>query len=188
MQYILIPIVIYILFSIFWHAQEREEKKLTDENNIRTRPPKAISIFFLGFAILAILALLVGIIFAILNKENAPDLITTIVLFSLIVLLAFLCFFGYAWLRFNYVVVENNDITVYRLFRKQKEYSLDEIAFFKDTTHLGIYGGLICYNKNKKKMFSVDGMQVGVSFIVRRLKEKKIVEVQSLKELKSKSN
>ena len=55
--------------------------------------------------------------------------------------------------------------------------SFDEIAFFKDTTHMGIQGGLICYNKNKKKLFSVEAIHIGVSLIIQRLREKNIAQM-----------
>ena len=175
MQYIIIPIAITIVFSIFWRNKITAEKKLSNENTIRTRPPKILSVFFLGIALVAVCG---GIILCIINKDNKTNLLSIILL---ICMFAFLGFFGYAWVRFNYVVIDGDNIMVYRLFQKKKLYCFDEIAFFKDTTHLGISGGLICYNKDKKKVFSVEAIHIGVSLIIHRLREKNIVEIQDFK-------
>ena len=110
----------------------------------------------------------------IINRDNTTNLIGVILTFSIFAILGF---FGYAWVRFNYVVIDGDNIIVYRLFHKNKLYSFDEIAFFKDTTHMGIQGGLICYNKNKKKLFSVEAIHIGVSLIIQRLREKNIAQM-----------
>ncbi len=171
MQYILIPIAISIVFSLLWRSKTNAEKKMSNENFIRTRSPKTLTGFFLCFAIAATCG---GIVLGIINRDNTTNLISIILTFSIIALISF---FGYMWVRFNYVVIDGDNIIVYRLFQKNKLYSFDEIAFFKDTTHMGIQGGLICYNKNKKKLFSVEAIHIGVSLIIQRLREKNIAQI-----------
>ena len=112
--------------------------------------------------------------FGIINRDNTTNLISVIFIFSVIAISGF---FGYAWGRFNYVVIDGDNIIVYRLFQKNKFYTFNDIAFYKDTTHMGIQGGLICYNKNKKKLFSVEAVYIGVSLIIQRLIEKNIPQL-----------
>ncbi|MBO7344445.1 MAG: hypothetical protein J6U92_00705 [Clostridia bacterium] len=171
MQYILIPIAISIVFSLLWRTKTNAEKKMPNESFIRTRPPKILTGFFLGFAIAGTCG---GIVLGIINRDNTENLIGIILSFSIIAIIGF---FGYMWVRFNYVVIDGDNIIVYRLFQKNKLYSFDEVAFFKDTTHMGIQGGLICYDKNKKKLFSVEAIHIGVSLIIQRLREKNIAQI-----------
>ena len=171
MQYILIPIAISIVFSLLWRTKTNAEKKMPNESFIRTRPPKTLTGLFLGFAIAATCG---GIVLGIINRDNTKNLIGIILSFSIIAIIGF---FGYMWVRFNYVVIDGDNIIVYRLFQKNKLYSFDEIAFFKDTTHMGLQGGLICYDKNKKKLFSVEAIHIGVSLIIQRLREKNITQI-----------
>ena len=171
MKYILIPIVITIVFSLLWKTKTNAEKKIPNGNFIRTKPPKTLTGFFLFFAIVGTCG---GIVLGIINRDNTANLIGVILTFSIFAILGF---FGYAWMRFNYVVIDGDNIIVYRLFQKNKFYTFDDIAFYKDTTHMGIQGGLICYNKNKKKLFSVEAIHIGVSLIIQRLREKNITQL-----------
>ena len=164
-------IAIAIVFSILWKYKTSEEKKITNKHFIRTKPSKAISVFYLGTAFVAIGG---GMILSFINGEFDSNLL---IITLIVCMFAGLGFFGYAWERFNYVVTNENTIIVYRLFGKKKQYCFDEIFFFKDTTRRGISGELICYNENKKKMFSVAALQVGVSLIIQLLKEKNITEI-----------
>ena len=171
MKYILIPIAITIVFSLLCKTKINAEKKIPNGNFIRTKPPKTLTVFFLFFAIAGTCG---GIVLGIINRDNTTNLIGVILTFSIFAILGF---FGYAWVRFNYVVIDGDNIIVYRLFQKNKFYTFDDIAFYKDTTHMGIQGGLICYNKNKKKLFSVEAIHIGVSLIIQRLREKNITQL-----------
>ena len=170
---LMVVTIITILFYHSWITAIYKEKKIPDANFIRTKPPKALTGFLLFCAIAGTCGC-GGIVLGIINRDNTTNLIGVILTFSIFAILGF---FGYAWVRFNYVVIDGDNIIVYRLFHKNKLYSFDEIAFFKDTTHMGIQGGLICYNKNKKKLFSVEAIHIGVSLIIQRLREKNIAQM-----------
>ncbi len=163
MQYILIPIAITIVFSILWNSKIREEKKLLNEKTIRTRSPKAISGFFLTILILACLGGIATVIFA--QPKNKSSLFILVGIFAIPSLI------GYLYGRFTYLVVDDKGVMVYRLFGKNKYFSFEEICYLKDTTDKGMHGELICYNKEKKKIFSVEAIQIGVVHVIERLRE-----------------
>lgn len=171
MQYILVPIAVVIITSLLWKSKLKAEKNEVNKNFIRTRSPIALTVFFLLFTIVFAGG---SIAVCIINLNSEINLIVVILLLSFFSLLSL---FGYAWVNFNYVVVDQENIIVHRLFRKNKTYTFSEIYFFKDTTNLGIQGGLICYNVKKKKIFAVEAIHIGVSLIIERLREKNITEI-----------
>lgn len=171
MEYALIPIVIAIASCIFMFSKQLEEKKIINKKVIRTRPPKILTIFLLGTAFFLAGG---GMALAIINKDDTKNLPLLILLISTFVFLSLFC---YAWLRFNHVAVDDEKVVVYRLFLKKKTYRFEEIAFFMDTTQQGMSGGLICYNKDMKKLFAVEAVHVGISLVIQRLKEKNVVEI-----------
>ncbi|MDE7395759.1 MAG: hypothetical protein K2M95_06550 [Clostridiales bacterium] len=82
-----------------------------------------------------------------------------------------LAFFGYANIRFNYVVADAEGILACRLFRKKRYYRYEEIEYIHDSTSLGMMGGLIGYDKENKKIFAVDAIHIGAADVAQRLRE-----------------
>ena len=173
---LLMPIIVAIACAFFWFFKVRGEKKISTQDIIRTRPPKALSGFFLGFALVVLLGGIAGIIYCcITDSENAT--ISNIIIISVCVAaFSALGFFGYAYIRFNYVVASSDGIFVFRLFRKKIYYSFDEIGYFQDTTNLGMLGGLIGYDKNNSKIFAVEAVHIGVPAVIERLREHGVQE------------
>ncbi len=173
---LLISVILPIAFSFFWFFKIRGEKKISSSDVIRTRPPKALSGFFLGFALVVLLGGIAGIIYCcITDSENTTA--STIILISVgIALFSALGFFGYAYIRFNYVVAVTDGIIVCRLFRKKRYYSYEEIGYFQDTSNLGMMGGLIGYDKNNSKIFAIEAIHIGASAVAQRLRDRGVQE------------
>ena len=173
---LLMPIIVAIACAFFWFFKVRGEKKISTQDIIRTRPPKALSGFFFGFALIVLLGGIAGIIYCcITDSENAT--ISNIIIISVCVAaFSALGFFGYAYIRFNYVVASSDGIFVFRLFRKKIYHSFDEIGYFQDSTNLGMLGGLIGYDKNNSKIFAVEAVHIGVSAVIERLREHGVQE------------
>lgn len=171
-----VVITLPIVFGAFWLFKSLGEKKLNPGETVRTRPPKILSGFFLGFAILVLVGGVALIIYtSIVDSENTTVGIV-IAATSVVALLSLTGFFGYAWVRFNYVVADDEGVHVYRLFRKKKFYRYEEIGCFNDTTSLGPYGGLKCYDLNNKKIFSIEALHIGTSAVVQKLREHGVEE------------
>ena len=173
---LLIEIVLPVLFAIFGFFKHRGEKKITGQEVIRTRPPKVLSGFFLGFAVLVLLAGTAGIIYCSVTDAENTTVSAVITISSIVAFFSAVGFFGYAYVRFNYVVADAEGIVAYRLFRKTRYYRYEEIAYFKDTTHLGMAGGLIGYDVNNKKIFAIEAIHIGASAVVQRLRERGVQE------------
>ena len=172
---LLIAIVLPIAFSVIWFFKAREEKKFKSEGTIRTRPPKILSGFFLGFGLVVLIGGTAAIIYCCITDESTTA--TIVIIFSLCVAgFSALGFFGYALVRFNYVVADNQGVLAYQLFRKKKYYLYEEIGSFQDTIALGMMGGLIGYDKNNKKIFSIEALHIGASEVARRLREHGVEE------------
>ena len=168
---LLTSVILPVAFSFFWLSKVRGEKKISSKESIRTRPPKTLSGFFLGFALVSLLGGIAAIIYCcITDSENTTVSIVIIISVCIAVFSAF-GFFGYAFLRFNYVVANSEGIHIYRLFRKKRYYSYEDIAYFKDSTNLGIMGSLIGYDKNNSQIFIIDASQIGTSAVAQRLRE-----------------
>ena len=173
---LLIEIVLPVLFAIFGFFKRRGEKKIKGQEVVRTRPPRILSGFFLGFALLVLLVGTAGIIYCCITDAENTTLSAVITISSIVAFFSAVGFFGYAYVRFNYVVASNEGIVAYRLFRKTRYYRYDEIAYFKDTTHMGLAGGLIGYDKNNKKIFAIEAIHIGASAVVKRLREHGVPE------------
>lgn len=170
LPYSLISALTFGVLLLFVINKEKAETKLSNEDIIRTRLPKAVMGFFFALALGGTCG---GTVLCIIYRNSKTELMCIAISFSLFAVIGWL---GYVWGRFNYVVVDTDTIVVHRPFRKKKIYSFDEIACFKDTTNASVKGELICYDQNGKKMFSIEMMYVGVSLIAQRLKEKNIVQ------------
>lgn len=172
-----IMVVSPILFTVFNLCKAREEKKLTfNEATIRTRPTKALSGFFLGFALLVLVGGIIGIIYCcIADAENTTPLSVAIISLC-VAMFSLLGFFGYAWVRYNYVVADSEGIQSFRLFRKTRYYRYEEIDSFCDTVSMGARGSLIGYDKNNNMIFAIEAMHIGAAAVAQRLREHDVAE------------
>ena len=173
---ILIAIILPVIFGAFGFFKARGDKKLPQGGAIRTRPPKIVSGFFLGFALLMLFGGIAAIIYCSITDSEHTTIETVIIASVCIAVFSTLGFFGYAWVRFNYVVADDEGIVAYRFLRKTKYYRYEEIGYFHDTTSFGAIGGLIGYDRNNRKIFAVEEMHIGVSAVVQRLREHGVEE------------
>ena len=168
---LLIAVIIPIVFAFFWFFKVRGEKKSSSQEVIRTHPPKALSGFFLGFALIVLLGGVAGIIYCYVADSENTTVSMVIAIAVFIAVFSALGFFGYAYIRFNYVVADTEGIQVYRLFRRKRYYRYDEIGCFQDTTNLGLMGGLKGYDKNNSKIFAIEAVHIGASAVAQRMRE-----------------
>ena len=171
-----ISVILPIAFSFFWFFKVRGEKRISSQEVIRTRPPKALSGFFLGFAFIALLGGIAAIIYCCTTDSENTTASIIITISVCIAVFSALGFFGYAYVRFNYVVADAEGILVYRLFRKKRFYRYEEIGYFQNTINLGMMGGLTGYDKNNSKIFAIEAVHIGASAVARRLREHGVQE------------
>ena len=171
---LIIVLVLPVAFSVFWFFKVREEKKLTNKETIKTRPPKILSGFFLGFALLFLCGGTAAIICCCITDGENMTALKVIILSVGFAAFSALGFFGYAYVRFNYVIADAEGLLVYRLFRKKRYYRYEEIACFQDTISMGMMGGLTGYDKDNKKIFAVEAMHIGVSDVAQKLREHEV--------------
>ena len=172
----LIAIIVPIVFSIFWFFKVRGEKKIAQDAVIRTRPPKILSGFFLGFALLVLFGGIAGIIYCCITDRENTTVSVVITMSACVAAFSALGFFGYAYARFHYVVADSEGIRAYRLFRKTKCYRYEEIGYFHDTLWAGAMGSLKGYDANDKVIFSIDALHIGASAVAQRLREHNVQE------------
>lgn len=168
---LLIALVLPIVFAVFWFFKTRGEKNLPKDGTIRTRPPKTLSGFFLGFALLVLCGGIVGIVYCCITDSENTTAFTVIIVSVCIAVFSAIGFIGYALVRFNYVVADSEGILACRLFRKKRYYRYEEISSFQDTSYAGMMGGLIGYDKDGKKIFAVEAVHIGASAVAQRLRE-----------------
>lgn len=89
---LLIAFVLPVVFSIFWFFKVRGEKKMPSKDRIRTRPPKAVSGFFLGFALLVLFGGIAGIIYCCITDSENTTVQAVIVLSVCIAVFSALAF------------------------------------------------------------------------------------------------
>ena len=166
-----IAVVVPLAFAVFWLCKKRGEKRMKNAERIVTRPPVILSGFFLGFALLVFVGGVAGLIYCCVTDRENTTVAAVIVLSVCIALFSAIGFFGYLFVRFNYVAADGEGITAYRLFRKTKFYRYEEIAYFHDQTALGIAGGLTGYGKGNKKLFAVEAVHIGTSAVLEKLRE-----------------
>ena len=174
---LLILIILPVAFSFFWFFKVRGEKKISSQEVVRTRPPKVLSGFFLGFAFIVLFGGIAAIIYCCITDSENTTASIIIIMSVCVVVFSALGFFGYAYVRFNYVVIDSEGILVYRLFRKKRYYSYEEIGYFQDTINLGMMGGLIGYDKNNSKIFAIEAVHIGASAVAQRLREHGVREI-----------
>lgn len=167
---------IVVFFAVLFALKARGDKKLSREGAIRTRNPKLVQGFFLGFAFLIFFGGAAGCIYcAIADAENTTA--TTVAVFVVcIVIFSAFGLFGFLYAHLSYVISTDEGIEAHRLFRKTKFYRYDEILYFHDTTSLGMMGGLTGYGANGKKIFAVEAMSIGVNMVAERLREHNVHE------------
>lgn len=174
---LLLPIILSAVFSFFWFFKVRGEKKISSQEQvIRTRPPKSLSGFFLGFALIVLFGGIAGIIYCCITDSENTSVSTVIIISVCVAVFSAIGFLGYAVVRFNYVVADNEGIFSCRLFRKKRFYRYEEIGFFQDTINLGMVGGVIGYDKNNSKIFAIEAVHIGASAVAQRLREHKVQE------------
>lgn len=157
--------------SVAFALITRGDKKLKGKEIIRTRAPKTLQSFFLGFAILIFFGGAAGCIYCVITDESMTA--GSVAIFVICTLLfAAIGLFGFLYISLNYVVSTDEGIEAHRLFRKTKFYRYEEIAYFKDTINLGMMGGLEGFDGGKKKIFAVEAMHIGVKVVADRLREK----------------
>ena len=166
-----VAVAVPIAFAIFWFCKKRGERRMVGGERVVTRPPKALSALFLGFALLVLLGGAGGLIYCgITDSEHTTPLL--VVIFSLMIaLLSSAGFVGYLYVRFNYLAADGEGITAHRLFRKAAFYPYKDIVCFHDQTSLGMMGGLIGYGAGNKKLFSVEAIHIGTSAVAEKLRE-----------------
>lgn len=173
---LLIVIIVPVAFFIFWSLKVRGEKKIAHDAVIRTRPPKLLSGFFLGFALLVLAGGIAAMIYCGITDSENTTASVVITISACIAAFSALGFFGYAYVRFNYVVADDEGIRAYRLFRKTKYYRYEEIAYFHDTIWAGIMGGLKGFDQNNKKIFAIEALHIGANHVAQRLREHNVQE------------
>lgn len=173
---LLIEIILSIVFSLFWFFKVRGEKQISSQEVIRTRPPKILSGFFLGFALLVLLGGIAAIIYCCITDSENTTATSVIIISVFVAVFSAIGFFGYAFVRFNYVVADTEGILAYRLFRKKRYYRYDEIGYFQDTINLGMMGGLIGYDKDNVKIFAIEAVHIGASAVAQLLREHGVQE------------
>lgn len=173
---LLISVILPITFSLFWLFKVRGEKKILSQEVIRTRPPKVLSGFLLGFALIVLLVGIAAIIYCCIADSENTTASMIITISVCVAVFSALGFFGYAYVRFNYVVADPEGILVYRLFRKKRYYRYEEIGCFQDTMDLGMMGGLVGYDKDNSKIFAIEAVHIGASAVAQRLREHGVLE------------
>lgn len=168
--YPLFGIAMSLTIGLIYYGQSRAEKRLPLEGEIRTRPSFFLKAFFLGFGIVFFaVGVGVSVMLSIKDDVDTGQIIAVGTIFPAMSLVGF---FGYAYVRFNYVVSADEGIVAHRLLRKTKFYRYDEVSAFKDTVSLGMYGGLVGYGVNGKKIFAIEAVSIGAKAVADRLREK----------------
>lgn len=166
-----IAVILPLVFQLFYFLKSREEKKCGVDKLNRTRAPKALLGFFLGFAIIFIIVMVVAAAFMIKDKESVSAIIAVVFVFALCSAIGF---FGFIWSRFRYEIIEDDGITVVRFNKRRKVY-FSGIKYYKFTD--GIAGGLIAYDKYGVVIFSAEAINVGSHKLVSAMRNNFVTEV-----------
>lgn len=173
---LLLMIVLPAVYGIVWFVKTREEKKFTSEGTIRTRTPKIVSVFFLGFALLVLCGGTAVIIYSCITNSENTTVDVVVILSVLVAVFSGLGFFGYAWGRFNFVIADDEGLLACRLFLKKRYCRYEEIGYFYDTTWLGFHGEVKIYDKDNIKICSIEALSIGATAVLQRLREHGVEE------------
>jgi len=177
MSFVLPPsvIIMMVLYFVIRFLLERKNAKLwkAGADTVRTRLSILISVFILAFSAFFLFGSVICFI-----EFVRGDCPLVGFLFTSFMFLSSM--FIYMWWRFNYVVADDEKIVVFRLFRKNKIYHYYEIAYFKDS-NVAMVDDVICYNSDKKKIFTIQSIQIGVPLVVQKLREHEVEETFGFK-------
>lgn len=152
---IAIAVILPLVFNLFWFLKRREEKKQGVDNLNRTRAPKFVLAFFLGFAILCIVVMIVAVV--LMAIDPAPVFVFVIIV-VVCVLFASLGFLGFTLSRFKYEIIEDDGITLVR-FNKKKKFFYSQIVFYKYVE--GMMGTCVAYDEYGRILFHVEALSIG---------------------------
>lgn len=169
-----VSVILPVVFNLFYFLKRREEKKLKEntEGALRTRMPKFIKGFFLGFAILCFLGMIGVDIALIVGHESLTVLIVVTVCFTLF---GSIGMFGFLLTAINCEIVDGDTITVIRLFKKRKEVDIGSIDSYR--LMQGIAGGLTAFDENGIPIFSSEGLSINLDALAHRLDERGVRKV-----------
>lgn len=153
MEFVLIPIsiVLAIITSFRWEAgiRKRIEKRQRDLDKevLSLRPPRFVRILFFSILYTGFSCGLNLCLF----EYNEAHFSNDVVVYTMFMLFGLFGVLVCIW----HIDVEGNDVTVFYPFSKRKHLKIEEIAFFSFYVS-GKMSLLICYDKDKKKLFDVD--------------------------------
>lgn len=175
-------LVLPVVFSTFWFFKVRDEKKLNmTGETIRTRPPKILSGFFLGFASIVLLGGISAIILFLVYYSE--DILAIIILSAFTAVFSGLSFLGYLSVRFNYVILDDKGLIVFRLFQKKKYYLFEDISYVEGgnyNSYIDSIGAIVGYDENNKILFTINGLHIGASAVANRLREHGVKEKRNV--------
>ena len=150
-----IAVILPLVFNLFWFLKSREEKKQGIDKLNRTRAPKFVLAFFLGFAIACIVLMIVVVVLMAMDPVPVWVFVLAVIV---CILFAALGFFGYTWSRFKYEIIEDDGITLVR-FNKKKKFYYSQIVFYKYTE--GMMGTFVTYDEYGRILFNVEALSIG---------------------------
>lgn len=180
MSFVLPPtaIIMTVLYFAIQISLERKNAKLwkSGTDTVRTRLPILISVLILAFSAFFLFVSVFCFIEFVCGDFSLGGL-----LFANFMFLCPFCI--YMWWRFNYVIADDEKIIVFRLFQKKKCYYYHEITYFKDSNGIMV-DDLICYDSDRKKIFTVQTIQAGVPLVVQKLRQHEVKELMDFRKNK----
>lgn len=154
---LIVPIAIFLVFSLFSSLRKKEEKKLNSDTQIVLRYTKAFKILFIIFMAICLALMIAVIIFQILD----PTSIKTVLFIEFcIVSFMLLGLVGFIDAKYNYVIVRDNIIEVHKPLIKPREISIEDIGYYEMVE--SYYGGLHCYDKNGVKLLEISPFHTNI--------------------------
>ena len=175
---IVATVIVPFLLGLFGFTKHKENEKLLNKKreSVRTRPPILLSVF----CFLVVAFFLMFCIGACLSSDDAKYRLTSIIVCGSFILAALSLD---AFIRFNHAIADDEKIIVCRLFRKKKCYYYHEITYFKDSNCIMV-DDLICYDSDRKKIFTVQTIQAGVPLVVQKLRQHEVKELMDFRKNK----